>query len=187
MKLVSFSVQNYRSITTAHKIKVGRSTVIVGPNNEGKSNVIRGLITAMRILRSGARPMRHPLRPGHVLPARLPLSLFRPSLYEIYDWENDYPVSLQEGQPEGESVFILEFELDADEIREFREETGSHSNGTLPIRLAVGRQRVVLTISKRGRGAKALSFKSGAIASFIVQRVQFEYIEAVRTLGPPRG
>jgi putative ATP-dependent endonuclease of OLD family len=50
MRLVSFSVQNYRSITKANKIKVGQSTVIVGPNNEGKSNVLRALVTAMKVI-----------------------------------------------------------------------------------------------------------------------------------------
>src|SRR5437763_2248990 len=96
MRLVSFSVQNYRSITTAHKIKVGRSTVILGPNNEGKSNVIRGLITAMRILKSGTRSFasRYPVEQARR--AREGRYVFRASTYDIYEWENDYPVSLQD-------------------------------------------------------------------------------------------
>jgi putative ATP-dependent endonuclease of the OLD family len=182
MRLVSFSVQNYRSITTAHKIKVGRSTVILGPNNEGKSNVIRGLITAMRILKAGTRSfaVRSPveearrLREGHHL-------LFRPSTYDIYEWENDYPVSLQDTNPEGESVFIIEFELDESEIAAFYSDVGSQVNGTLPLRLAVGHRKINLTVSKRGPGAKTLSRKAGLIANFIVKRLEFEYIEAVRT------
>ena len=39
MKLVSFSVTNYRSITKAHKISLGQYTVLLGKNNEGKSNI----------------------------------------------------------------------------------------------------------------------------------------------------
>lgn len=36
MKLSDFSVVNYRSITTARKIKTNNMTVLVGKNNEGK-------------------------------------------------------------------------------------------------------------------------------------------------------
>jgi AAA15 family ATPase/GTPase len=57
MKLVSFSVQNYRSIAKANRIEVGRYTVLVGPNNEGKSNVLRALVTAMDVLKTGSRPV----------------------------------------------------------------------------------------------------------------------------------
>jgi hypothetical protein len=57
MELVSFSVQNYRSITKANRIEIGRSTVLVGPNNEGKSNVLRALVTAMEVLKTGSRPL----------------------------------------------------------------------------------------------------------------------------------
>lgn len=40
MKLASFSVSNFRSITTAHKIQTHNITVLVGKNNEGKSNIL---------------------------------------------------------------------------------------------------------------------------------------------------
>ena len=43
MKLSDFSVVNYRSITTARKIKTNNMTVLVGKNNEGKSNILRAL------------------------------------------------------------------------------------------------------------------------------------------------
>lgn len=39
MDLVEFSVSNYRSITSAHKIKLGNYTVLVGKNNEGRETV----------------------------------------------------------------------------------------------------------------------------------------------------
>ena len=46
MKLVEFSVTNFRSIT--HKIKLQDMTVLVGKNNEGKSNLLTALNVAMR-------------------------------------------------------------------------------------------------------------------------------------------
>lgn len=47
MKLVEFSVTNYRSITKAHKIELQNLTVLVGKNNEGKSNLLTALNVAM--------------------------------------------------------------------------------------------------------------------------------------------
>lgn len=50
MKLISFSITNYRSITTAHKIEMSNLTILVGKNNEGKSNILNALNTAMMTL-----------------------------------------------------------------------------------------------------------------------------------------
>ena len=47
MKLSDFSVVNYRSITTARKIKTNNMTVLVGKNNEGKSNILRALTLSL--------------------------------------------------------------------------------------------------------------------------------------------
>ena len=41
MKLSAFSVTNYRSITSANKIKLDDLTILLGKNNEGKSNIIK--------------------------------------------------------------------------------------------------------------------------------------------------
>ena len=77
MKLVNFSVTNYRSITTAHKINLHNLTVLVGKNNEGKSNLISALRLAMEIINYITRISRR----------NLPSSL--------YLWQEDFPISLQ--------------------------------------------------------------------------------------------
>lgn len=58
MKLVSFSVTDYRSITTAYKIKMSDMMVLVGRNNEGKSNILGALSLAMEIMQMYARNPR---------------------------------------------------------------------------------------------------------------------------------
>ncbi|MCA3147129.1 MAG: AAA family ATPase [Rhodocyclaceae bacterium] len=125
MQLVSFSVTNYRSITTAYKLPVRQSTVLIGPNNEGKSNVLRALVTALEVLQalSGRRIYAGRLRS------------YRVDSRETYYWPHDFPISLQGKKPEGESVFELEFRLTSDEIEAFHAEVGSTLNGTLPIEL----------------------------------------------------
>jgi putative ATP-dependent endonuclease of the OLD family len=149
MKLVSFSVQNYRSITKANKIEVGQSTVLVGPNNEGKSNVLRALVTAMKALTQGAAPYF----------SQKPL-VSRPHFFlhrSGYDWEKDFPKHLQRSEKDGKSIFILEFELDQAEIDSFKTEIKSNLNGTLPIQFEFGRINLQVTVHKRGPGARKLS------------------------------
>jgi AAA15 family ATPase/GTPase len=54
MKLIGFSVTNFRSITKAHKVSLSDTTVLIGRNNEGKSNLLKALDIAMSILQQHA-------------------------------------------------------------------------------------------------------------------------------------
>ncbi|MGR3713740.1 MAG: AAA family ATPase [Shimia sp.] len=47
---MSFSVENYRSITTARKIPLSDYSLLVGANNEGKSNILHALTLGMDAL-----------------------------------------------------------------------------------------------------------------------------------------
>lgn len=117
MKLVSFSLQNFRSIQKAEKIALGNLTILVGPNNEGKSNILRGLVTGVEILSmSPVRSVR--VSSGTVVERYLTSSRGR----DLYDWERDYPISLQEKNPKGQSIFDFEFELSASEVEQFKQD-----------------------------------------------------------------
>src|SRR5438067_1924288 len=122
MKLVSFSVNNYRSITKAYRLPVRQSTVLLGPNNEGKSNILKALVTALEVLRD---LKIYKIRHGRIQANKRDLG--------DYGWERVFPVSLQSKHPNRESVFNLEFELTAGEIDEFFDEVKSSLNGSLPI------------------------------------------------------
>ena len=63
MELVSFSVSNYRRITSAYKLPIRRPTVLIGPNNEGKSNILRALVASLQFLATlgGVRLRNEPL------------------------------------------------------------------------------------------------------------------------------
>jgi energy-coupling factor transporter ATP-binding protein EcfA2 len=175
MKLVNFSISNYRSITRAHRIPAGSWTVLIGPNNEGKSNILKGLATALAFISAQHRVYRPTVR-GSV--ART----FRPYDRGLdYKWERDFPLRLQDLRPNSESVFTLELELTDDEVREFRTEVGSRLNGTLPIRVSFGRESVAFRVAKRGPGSETLTRKVASIAAFISKRLELEYIPAVRT------
>jgi len=170
MEFVSFSVTNYRSITRAYKLPIRRSTILIGPNNEGKSNILRALVTALEMLSriGGIRIQRGRLRSSE-------------RFTEFYDWETDFPVSLQDSSPGGESIFNLELQLSPAEISEFERDVRSKLNGTLPIELALGQDQAGFKVLKKGPGGAALSKKSEQIAKFISTRINLSYIPAIRT------
>jgi putative ATP-dependent endonuclease of OLD family len=172
MKLVSFSVNNYRSITKAYRLPMRQSTVLLGPNNEGKSNILKALVTGLEVLRD---LRMYKIRHGRVQASRRDLG--------GYSWERDYPISLQSKHPNSESVFNLEFELTSDEIDEFYDEVKSSLNGSLPIQLSLGKKDPSFKVVKKGPGGPALSKKDDLIAQFVSKRINITYIPSVRTYG----
>ncbi|MDD3072915.1 MAG: AAA family ATPase [Eubacteriales bacterium] len=170
MKLIDFSVTNYRSITTAHKINLQNLTVLVGKNNEGKSNLLTALKVAMTTLlfhcRSGVPPLQY--------------SRFRP-LYD-YDWERDFPIQFQTRKKGLESIFKLNFRLENDELIEFQNETEIRGNEDIPISIKFNKGNIP-TVEVPKRGTSSYNRKSKQVAEFISNRISFNYIQAIRTEG----
>ena len=170
MELVSFSVSNYRSITSAYKLPIRRPTVLIGPNNEGKSNILRALVTSLQFLATlGGVRLRND---------RITSSI---RSRDIFDWVRDFPVSLQNKSPDGEAVFELEFRLSGPEVEDFRLDVKSSLNGTLPLQLRFGAGETKLVVLKQGKGGTALTSKSQVIARFVARHINIAYIPAVRT------
>ena len=160
MQLVNFSVTNYRSITKAHKINLQNITVLVGRNNEGKSNILMALNVAMETM------MQHA---NHA------------NVHErLYDWQRDFPVQLQQRKNNLDSVFRLNFRLNHDENTDFFRTTGIRSNEDIPIELKYGRDnRAKITVPKKG--SSSFNDKSEKVTAFICERIAINYIQAVRT------
>lgn len=173
MELVNFSVTNFRSITKAHKVSVADTTVLIGRNNEGKSNLLRALDVAMTSLQ------RHAL--DHKFGRRGVRSISRRDEKTFY-WERDFPINLQDRKSGTQTIIRLEFQLSAEEVVEFRGKIKSNLNGALPIIVKIGKDSTPsIEVSKKGKGSKILNSKSGQIASFIADKIIFNYIPAVRT------
>jgi putative ATP-dependent endonuclease of the OLD family len=169
MQLLSFSVTNYRSITVAQGVSLSRRTILIGRNNEGKSNVLRALQTSMQLLQ------RHALAEG------------RPARYaalgdDCYQWSRDFPLKLQRRSSARQTIFRLEFGLTDDETGELKAAIGSSLKGSLPLEIAIGKEHNPnFRVVKQGTGTKSLAQKSQKIAKFIAERIHFSYIPAVRT------
>lgn len=166
MQLAVFSVTNYRSISGTNNVPLGDFAVLIGKNNEGKSNILRALAVSMKILTAHGSPARG----------------MRTRDNEQFSWKRDFPMALQDRKRNSESKFRLEFSLDASEVDEFRETIKSNLNGTLPLEITIGKDNEPnIRVVKKGPGGPALSSKSSRIAKYIAERIDFNYIPAVRT------
>ena len=173
MRLIEFSVTNFRSITKAYKVPFNDISILIGKNNEGKSNLLKALNIVMTSLRDFSEIDG---RRKHFF------STIRSNESDYYVWQRDFPISLQEKKGIKESIFRLEFDLNEDEINEFKREIKSNLNGTLPIEIKIGVNREpIISVIKKGRGSKALNSKSKKIAEYIAKRIHFNYIPAIRT------
>ncbi|MYN17865.1 AAA family ATPase [Rugamonas sp. FT107W] len=169
MRLAFFSVTNYRSIIGTHRIPIGDIAVLLGKNNEGKSNILRALAISMKMLANHGTKHRA-------------LRFSSPSDRDRFVWYRDFPMSLQDRKSGLESKFRLEFSLDDDEVAEFRDAIKSNLNGILPIEIKIGKTNEHdIHVPKKGPGGTALSSKSEKIAKYIATKIEFNYIPAVRT------
>ena len=169
MRITSFGVRNYRSITSA-KLPLGDLTVLIGPNNEGKSNVLHALVTALRILTE-----------AEFLPTSRGLVRRFLASVETFDWRRDFPVALQSTTPDGASEFVVEFALTDAERSEFRRLVASTLSGNLKLKLSPKRDSVPFEVVIKGPAKRALSARRKEIAGFIRSNLAFQYIPSIRT------
>lgn len=170
MRLSSFSVVNYRSITNARKIQTSNMTVLVGKNNEGKSNILRALTLAMDIMKM-----------YYSDPRSLRLSATYLKRRTGYVWERDYPLSLQERRPNGFSSVELDFELNSNDIMTIRSLTGIRLSGHIPVRISINHSSVKIDIPKRGTPAFSELENKLKIIEYVCFKIDFNFIPAIRT------
>ena len=174
MKIKSFSVSNYRSITRAHKIEMHDLTILVGKNNEGKSNIIKALSVSIKILNSYAMfSKRH-----HITSSILSRYLDDYG----YKWVRDFPVESQQKEKGKKSTkFELEFELSEEERKKFNKEVGTRlTTSNFDVTIEIGdNDRAVIKVIKKG--SSKIKDQSLKVCEFIAENLVFNYIPAVRT------
>jgi putative ATP-dependent endonuclease of OLD family len=189
MRLVEVTVKNYRSIGSQTKFDVEDLTTLVGPNNEGKTNLLRALGLGMHLIERWSTLPSSVKTDGELSGAAAtyflrsfrgaPASRRQESMG--YSWQDDYPLSKQERRGTHPTVIRLKFRLTEDEIRDFSLATGIGNNGELPIEMSLSRGTASFGVVKPGRGAAGHKAKAREIASFIAERLTFVLIPAVRT------
>ena len=104
MRLRTFYVKSYRSITEATLEDIGEYCVIVGPNNAGKSNLLRAINVALSIALEGDFQRSRRKRQYTFMYNG-----------EVYNWERDIPRASFENE-RASTVFKLTFEFSAPEV-----------------------------------------------------------------------
>ena len=105
MKFVNFSVEMYRSLLKKCELNISQLTTIIGPNNEGKSNILRAIVTAVRTLEAISEQDATMYKEGSALVLRM-----WGRHGDMYNWERDYPLSRRKnGNNSARSRFVLGF------------------------------------------------------------------------------
>ncbi len=171
MKLKNISIQNFRSITSTEKLELSDYCILLGKNNEGKTNVLKALSFAMYAIRQ----IRVNGRRG----------AYRSENY--YSFKRDYPVSLLEDKNAKPTSFVLTFQLSEEDIASFYETTKLHNNGYICVEIVFPKsdnsydQPQIFLKEKRGRGGSSYKAHIQDILAFLLNNISFQYIPAVRT------
>lgn len=144
-------------------------TVLVGRNNEGKSNILNALSLAMDIMQRYAKNPRVFSVMQNLIGS------------ERYRWERDYPVSLQSKNPNGKSHIDLVLSLSGEELQEIREQTKIGLNSDLTVRVTIGKRMTDISIPKRGTPAFSNDENMRRTVEFVCGKIDFTFIPAVRT------
>ena len=140
MRITNFSVENFRSITKASELPLDDFSILIGPNNQGKSNILKALVLVLNFIESNTlygRPYKKRIRNDYNLRRRR----YREDDEDgIYTYDRDYPLNLQDKDPdkEGLSKFIIDFNLDLKEKSRFERLTGKKLKDNLRIEASLG-------------------------------------------------
>lgn len=168
MKLSYISIANFRSITKANKINVSNLTVLLGKNNEGKTNIIRAIKLGMNIIQY--IEMYYPKR-------KIMRKLG-------YDWHEDFPISLQSSRKlkNKQTSIRFDFQLSSKETNELFSRINSNIFDVLSISICIKESnQISITVPKKGKNAKLISSKIPEICHFISEHFLTQYIPAVRS------
>lgn len=172
MRIKKFTVANYRSILGAKNITMGNYTVLVGKNNEGKSNLIRALNLAIGNMKQIASRNIHPSKNGWNM-ARYFTS------NTVYSYDVDFPKSNQ-NRRNAVTKIQLHFELSDTDISNFYQSLKLRTNDSLTLVFTYD-DNDMLNIQVAKKGGKHWQDQILDIIKFISQGVNFTYIPAVRT------
>lgn len=169
MELRRFKVERYRSISSA-TLDLRALTVLVGPNNEGKSNILRAMVLGMTAFGGFAQADGG---------AKYRMSQFMRGPVD-YDWDRDFPMNQRNG-PTKTTALEFDFLLSGSEIADFESIVGSKINGELKVKLSFSQDGTVSIRIVKKRAGKVWTTKAGTIAAFVGSRIGVEYVPSVRT------
>ena len=164
MKLKSLTIKNYRSITKAYKIKISDYMILIGKNNEGKSNILKAIKIAFNIIRN----------------YRKTAYMYLPR--SEYDYSEDFPISLLNSKKlkDKKTVFKLDIEFSDEECNEFNSIYKTKVPKEFSIQIDINDRYPNLTIPTKGKVPANHTSRIVNICDYISKNLYVEYISAVR-------
>ena len=201
MKICSFELKRFRSIIMTEKLDLSNFNVLLGPNNEGKSNILQALVTVLEYLTNPR--YNEVIRHSHVIYKNSALSartknelrsqtktperfrFFRSHVYSRsterdyadYIWKRDFPLKLQDINPNGKSEFSIRLELNRKE-KETLNGLGEPVNEILKISLDFGKDDWGIEATDETTGRK---LNKSTVLRFLGSYLKIRYIDTVRT------
>lgn len=178
MELKKISIYNFRSISIAENIELSNYTILIGKNNEGKTNVLSAVGIAINSIEN----------PKSRYDVNFHQRLF--SREFEYNLERDYPVRLNTGNYEKmqPTKITMNFNFTDEERKKFKELIGIKNNGLLCLEIKYIKNENTnyfisqfLVKGKKGKGATTYKNNINLILDFISDNFIFTYIPAVRT------
>lgn len=185
MQIKSFSVENFRSITKARDLPIHDLSILVGPNNEGKSNILQGLVMTLKYVEESILERKRRLyRQRYYSRGRSHRRYRVPRLN--YDWSRDFPLKLQESKPNGQSKFEVEFQLNAQERKNLRKSIKTKIFGDLKIAVSMGK-RGIEEFKARDTSNLRKKLPYFRVLNFLSKRISIQYINAIRSSETTEG
>lgn len=175
MLITLFSVKNFRSIIKTSALPIYNLSILIGPNNEGKSNILQALVLTLRNLSDidlyyGVRRFRSRY-----------IAKLRSEERTDYIWERDFPIKLQSEYPNGKSIFTIDFKLTKQEKYNFSRLTKKKLVEQLRIKLALSKNQPSITAYDTANLKKIIHCKFFKLMEFIERHLSIQYISAIRT------
>lgn len=170
MRIVSFSVKNYRSIVEANKINISNLNVLLGRNNEGKSNILRALSVCMSCINDYRR-------------FRYRFSEYSLKNDAIYSWSRDFPIALQNRSKGKKTIFELEIFMDDEELNNFNKKIGTRiTSHIIKLKIKIDENNKI-DVTFPLKGTNSLTQKKEKVLDFFSDKIYYNYIPAIRTEG----
>ncbi len=169
MQLRTFYVKSYRSIVEGTMQNIGDYCVIVGPNNSGKSNLLRAVLVSLSIALDGDfRRARRNRQYSYAYTG------------DDYNWDRDIPTSLRD-EKNSSTIFKLTFEFSQADKDEFKEEFGINLSKSLQMKFELFKDKTEYNIIMPGKAKKPMEEKIREIGLFIRRKLDYQYIPCVRS------
>lgn len=198
MRICSLELKKFRSITKTEKLDLSDFNVLIGPNNEGKSNILQALIIILEYLTNrrynglldiiydyfdftnSGRPKKGAKTTKKFKPIKFELRRFFNEDYErsypSYIWKRDFPLPLQKYEPDGVSEFNIKFELNKNDKKTLK--TDAVDINKLKINLRFGKEYGYIEAINEGTN-ETLNTKK--ILMFLATNLRIKYIDTNRT------